>query len=98
MDRLVDKLNHISESVRIEDFEWEIPSNCPIEIPLSLSSGYEKNVYLKNHFHEHISNDEDLSSHYWVIQEWGGIGSFKKNERNDRRINKFIQELLKEKS
>lgn len=97
MDRLVDKLNHISESVRIEDFEWEIPSNCPIEIPLSLSSGYEKNVYLKSHFHEHISNDEDLSSHYWVIQEWGGIGSFKKNERNDRRINKFIQELLKEK-
>ncbi len=96
MEKLVKKLNHISESVHLEDFEWEIPSNCPIEIPLSSSSGYEKNVYLKDNFHQHISNDEGLSSHYWVIQEWGGIGSFKKNVRNDKRINKFMQELPKE--
>jgi hypothetical protein len=95
MDNLVEKLKNISSANELELFEWEIPDNCPVDIPSSVSTGYEKNVYLKDHFHSVIANDDRLDSHYWVIQEWGGIGSFKKNERNDQRIRKFIDDLPK---
>ena len=95
MNNLVNKLKQISLLFPLEQFEWEIPDNCPIDIPKSEHTGYKKNVYLKDHFHTVISNDNELVSHYWAIQKWGGIGSFKKNEKNDLRIEKFITELSK---
>lgn len=95
MDILVKELKKIATTNQLERFEWEIPDNCPVNIPSSLFTGYEKNIYLKNHFHSVIANSQGLDNYYWAIQEWGGIGSFKKNERNDQRIKKFIEELSK---
>jgi hypothetical protein len=40
-----------------------------------------------------IEADASLTTHYWIIQKWGGIGSFKKNDRNDKKIVKFLAEL-----
>jgi len=72
---------------------WSIPLNCPIPIPDSLKDGYERNVYLKECLHPVIGGDNALDCHYWIIQEWGGIGSFKKNARNNLRIQAFLGRL-----
>lgn len=93
MNDLVNTLKQIAAIFPLENFEWTIPSNCPVEIPDDFRSGYAKNVYLKENFHEIIGNDQTLENHYWVIQEWGRIGAFRKNERNDHRIRNFLKEL-----
>lgn len=93
MDKLTKKLKQIAEKYPIENFEWGIPLSCPISIPDEYEDGYSKNVFLKENFSRNITNDKSLDSHYWSIQEWGGIGSFKRNEKNDKRINNFLAQL-----
>ena len=95
MNDLVNTLKQIAAISPLESFEWAIPSNCPVAIPEDSGSGYVKNVHLKDNFHRIIGKDQTLKSHYWAIQEWGGIGSFKKNEKNDDRIRGFVGELEK---
>lgn len=95
MKNLAHQLKVILSKNNLETFEWTIPANCPIDIPQNISTDYEKNIHLKKHLHSVILNDHALDSHYWTIQKWGGIGSFKKNERNDARIKKFIDQLSK---
>lgn len=97
MNELIKTIKHLSEIHPLENFEWSIPENCPIKIPESICGGYEKNIFLKENFHAAIANDLTLKNHYWAIQEWGGIGSFKRNEKNDSRIRGFLNELKKEK-
>lgn len=95
MEDLVNKLKQVYTTSQLEAFEWEIPVSCPIDIPKSEVTGYHRNVYLKEHLHRVISTDRSLESHYWAIQNWGGIRSFKKNERNDKRIEKFLEDMPK---
>lgn len=95
MNDLVNTLKQIAEVSPLENFEWTIPGNCPVAIPADCRSGYAKNVHLKENFHSIIGNDQTLKNHYWAIQEWGGIGSFKKNGKNDLRIRGFLEELAK---
>lgn len=95
MDGLIKALKKLSEESPLENFQWDIPSNCPITIPREYDSGYLKNIYLKENFQKTICKDETLNSHYWAIQDWGGIGSFKKNDKNNIRIKAFIDELEK---
>lgn len=93
MNELLEKIEALREIYEISEFEWEIPENCPLPIPEIETNSFQKNVYLKKNLRSIICKDESLSTHYWIIQEWGGIGSFKKNERNDKRIVKFLDEL-----
>ncbi len=95
MSELINILKQIANDLPLENFEWAIPNNCPVDIPANCRSGYAKNVHLKENFHRIISNDKTLKTHYWSIQEWGGIGSFKRNDRNDQRIRSFVAELEK---
>lgn len=95
MNELIKILKEISEGNPLDQFNWDIPSNSPVAIPGSIHSGYEKNVYLKENFHRILNKDDTLKSHYWVIQEWGGIGSFKRNEKNNNRIRKFLENIEK---
>lgn len=96
-EKLATTLRTLQQAYPLTNFPWELPDNCPIEIPSQFSTGYEKNVHLKTHFHAVIENDHLLKSHYWVIQDWGGIRSFKRNDKNDARIRKFLGELGKRK-
>ncbi len=72
---------------------WELPTNVPLEIPNSIEGNYEKNIFLKKNIFKILKNDDSLNTHYWIIQEWGGISSFKKNPKNDLRIRKFLNEI-----
>ena len=95
MNELLEKIEALRKIYEISEFEWKIPENCPLPIPEIETNSFQKNVYLKKNLRGIISKDDSLSTHYWIIQEWGGIGSFKKNERNDKRIVKFLDELKK---
>jgi len=93
VSELENQLKKLSTDHPIEKYEWEIPASCPIDIPPDVKGSYDRNVFLKENLKSIIANDKDLVSHYWAINEWGDIGSFKKNEKNDDRIRKFIKEL-----
>ncbi|MDG1581757.1 hypothetical protein [Pseudomonas sp. GOM6] len=95
MDALINALKELAKELSLSKFEWDIPNNCPISIPAELKDGHSKNIFLKENFYKIILNDSTLTSHYWAIQEWGRIGSFKKNDKNDRRIINFLTELNK---
>jgi hypothetical protein len=93
--KLITALKSLVEHSDHKTFEWTIPQSCPIQIPKSLMSGYERNIYLKENLHTVINKDKKLNCHYWTVQEWGGIGSFKRNPKNDSRISKFLDDLSK---
>lgn len=95
MDSFVKQLKKLADEFPLKNFEWDIPSNCPIPIPPECDSGFLKNIYLKENFHKIITNDESFVSHYWAIQDWGGINSFKKNDKNNLWINAFLDQLKK---
>jgi len=93
MNELLEKIEELKSKIDISDFEWDIPDSCPINIPETVNTNFQKNIYLKNNLKGKLDSGHSLRTHYWIIQDWGGIGSFKKNERNDQRIKKFIEEL-----
>lgn len=95
MENLRKALNKLSNESSLDNFEWGTPNNCPISIPANLKDDYSRNTFLKDNFSETILKDQTLASHYWAIQDWDGIGSFKKSEKNDFRIRKFLSELEK---
>lgn len=96
MKKLINRLKTLSDSFSIQDREiWKLPDSSPIIFPGNVKSNYQKNIYLKDHFHAVIANDVSLKSHYWAIQDWGGIKSFKKSEKNDRRIRVFLAQMVK---
>lgn len=94
MQKLIDKLIKLKNKYPIEEyFDWDFPASVPIQISENIKSNFVKNIYLKEEFSEALENDLDLKNHYWLIQEWGGIKSFKRNDSNDVKIKKFKQQL-----
>lgn len=94
VNKLIKRLKELSLEVPLEkNFDWNF-QDSPLPIPSNINDTYSKNIYLKNNFAPLLKDDNDLKSHYWIIQEWGGIKSFKQNNRNDRKILQFKKELL----
>ena len=91
---LLNRLRALSKEFPIEKYyDWDIPDDCPIEVPAG--SNYDRNVYLKCHLAPTLKGDnsKQLDIHFWIIQRWGGINTFKKNKKNIDRIIKFKKEL-----
>ncbi len=80
-----------------ERYEWDVTSDCPIQLPLEAMSNYYKNKYLKLNLKEKLRDFDNLSTQYWVIQNWGGIKSFKRTKKNDEKIREFYGELKRRK-
>lgn len=97
MQKLITVLKDLSEEFNLEHYDWGIPSSCPIEIPELNDSNFEKNRYLKENLKDFLLKQQSLDCYYWIIQQWGGIGSFKQNDVNDARIKKFIIEMGQDK-
>jgi hypothetical protein len=94
MKLLIKKLHEISEKYSIEDnFVWDIPKDCPLFIPDDITNNFQKNIYLKENLHTFLEQDVTLDGYYWIIQEWGGIKSLKKNNKNNEKLIKFKQQL-----
>lgn len=92
MSQLIDVLSQLSKQFPLENYSWEIGDDCPIDIPDNLSL-FEKNVYLKKHLSEPMANDHNLHIHYWIINKWGKIGSFKQSRTNDEKLKKLYKQL-----
>lgn len=95
MQKLISVLKELSVKYDVKTYNWEIPDNCPVKIPDDIESNFDRNVYLKEYLHTILEQDNCISIYYWIIQEWGGISSFKHNNVNDTKILKFITELDK---
>tara|TARA_R110002096_G_scaffold99_5_gene444 strand:- start:7899 stop:8444 length:546 start_codon:yes stop_codon:yes gene_type:complete len=42
-----------------------------------------------------ITGKNNLNIFYWIINQWGQIGSFKRNKKNNQKIHKFLVQLDK---
>lgn len=88
----------LSKELPIEtEFKWDVPDECPIRIPHTEQGSFERNVFLKENLAPELENDCNYKCHFWVIQKWGGIASFKNNKKNQGRIDLFDQQLGKRK-
>ncbi|MDR2060140.1 MAG: hypothetical protein LBQ29_01910 [Acinetobacter sp.] len=95
MDQLIQTLKELAKQHPLEKyFVWELPESNPLPIPVHVASIFEQNIYLKHNFNS-LLNSDDLAGRYWLIQEWGGIRSFKQNPKNDLLLLKFESELTK---
>ncbi len=83
----------IQEQSLVQSFEWAVPKSSPIAVPHFDGDFYQQNVYLKQNFAVYLRADSSLRSHYWLIQEWGGIKSFKQSPQNDKKIRYFLEIL-----
>lgn len=92
MEQLIQRLKELSIESNLEKkFIWDF-NNSPISLPKTLHGSYAKNIYLKENLKDKLKSN-DLDIYYWIVQEWGGISSFKKNDKNNSKINVFKQQL-----
>lgn len=68
--KLITVLKELSEEINLKDYKWDIPKNCPIEIPQSNNSIFEKNIYLKENLRFILQEQQNLNHYYWIIQQW----------------------------
>lgn len=59
-------------------------------------SEFEKNRLMKILASRSFNKEISLDNAYWIINAWGGIGPFKKNERNDEKIKGFLHKVAKD--
>lgn len=91
---LISAIKQLADSLPLEqNFTWEIPISCPIQIPDNVIGPFKRNIYLKENLAPLLQNDENLEVHYWVIREWGGIKSFKPCKKNNQIIHEFCEQL-----
>ncbi len=91
MNKVIEVLKSLAG--KLDGFDDPVPENCPIPMPPTKHNNFEKNLYLKDNLSQVLKDDAELKHHYWIIQEWGGIRSFKRNERNDMKLRKFKLQL-----
>jgi hypothetical protein len=78
-------------------FSWDFAlDGLPSEVVhfLPMSNAFQNNIALKNSLRSHLKCS-GYSMEYWVIQKWGGIQGFKKNDKNDQRIAELYDKLDK---
>jgi hypothetical protein len=76
-----------------EYYTWDVPANCPIPIPAGITTRLDRNVYLKTNLHSRLTTTS-WSDYFWIIQDWGGIKSFKDTPKNRKLINQFLNSEL----
>lgn len=82
------KTHHIEER-----FIWDFPQKSPLDIPKVIKDNYSKNIYLKENYSDLLCDISNLKNFYWLIKDWGGISSFKENDRNNEKIKNFMHQL-----
>lgn len=93
MQKLISVLKDLSLAHDVKNYYWEMPESCPLTIPTDIVANFERNIFLKENLYAVLNQDNALFIYYWIIQEWGGIKSFKRHEKNDAKVLKFLDEL-----
>jgi len=93
---LVESLKKYAKDFPLENnFNLEIPDNCPLQIPDDITDNFRRNIYLKKNLYSLLSKENTIENRYWIIQRWGRIGSLKSTARNNNILNKLDSELSK---
>ena len=91
---MIEAIRQLAEALPLEQhYNWKMPDDLPLEIPAECQGAFARNVYLKENLAQLLHNDPDLTTHYWIIRKWGGIRAFQVNERNNKIIREFRQQL-----
>ena len=92
MNNLIENIKVLVTATSPENFTWKIPDNCPVRIPAEIIGNYNRNEYLKDNLASslgHLNNDH----FYWIINQWGKIGSFKRTKKNDNLLKTLKDQL-----
>lgn len=94
--KMISAIQQLAKALPLsEHYTWEMPAELPISIPRKIEGAFRRNVYLKDHLKYEFNDNSDLQTSLWIIQDWGGIKTFKDSEQNRSRISKFYEELKK---
>jgi hypothetical protein len=101
MNILIEKLKDYSKQINLENqFDYTLNSSDAFfsgtekEDLERIAVPYHQNTKLKLIVSEKYKNTIDQTNlDFWVINTWGGIRSFKKNERNIEKVKKFKKQI-----
>ena len=94
---MIKAIKHLWDQLPLaKHYTWKIPASAPVAIPANVIGSFDRNIWLKNHLHlkeqpSRISTEDS----FWIIQEWGGIKTFKNNPKNQDRMTTFFNQLEK---
>ena len=103
MKNVIDKLKEYSNQIDLKkrfNFNFDISDKIftseETEELLGDKSRFEQNVRLKWILRKkYESNIDQNFIDFWIVNNWGGIGGFKPNERNIEKVRKFKFQLQK---
>ncbi len=84
-NQLIDVVGKLSIEFPLSDYTWDF-DNPPVEIPIEISTSLDRNVYLRTNFKSLLERDTSLDHSYWIINTWGRVNAFVRNEKNDALI------------
>ena len=105
MTTFIERLTEFGQTIKLEDrfnFDFEIDSNIFTDNEknslLEEQNIFRRNVRLKELIKNKANNSYELTNlNFWIINNWGGIRTFKENEKNLNRFKEFSAQLLKSK-
>lgn len=92
MRQIIEVIKQLEIEKSVQSYNWDL-NNPPIIIPDTLVTDFERNVYLKHNLLNTLLQDDDLTHHYWIVNGWGRIRSFKKTDRNNNLVRNLMTQL-----
>lgn len=104
MKNVVEKLKEYSARIALKerfvdgfDVTADIFTSSETKRLITHLNAYDQNIALKRLLSEKYKNhSEQTHLDFWIINAWGGIASFKPNERNIDKIVRFKKQLPKQ--
>lgn len=101
MTSLIDKLKTYKQTVKLDErFSYNFDINSTLFSDLekneltSDNNVFRQNVKLKELIKTKANGSYSLTDlNFWIINKWGGIQTFKRNDSNLEKINKFSEQL-----
>lgn len=101
MESLIDKLKQYLNIVKLDErfnssfkISPSLFSEIEIEELNKVTNTFERNIKLKKVIKDKASGSYDFTNlNFWIVNDWGGIRTFKQNERNINKIKKFSTQL-----
>lgn len=105
MTLLVDRLKQYKANLKLDErfsYNFDINTTSFSETEknelINEPNAFYRNIKLKELIKEKANGSYGLSDlNFWIINNWGGIGSFKRNEKNEKKIKIFSNQLSKSK-
>lgn len=99
VENLREYADRLNSTANIENFKDFKDDELKKKIKTIKGNSLEKNLALKTMLAEYLKsckNKRDV--YFWIINNWGGIRTFKKEESNLKRIEDFLKKLEKSKN